>query len=162
MKTKRIKATKTMTPLIGCPGAEGLRKKMNTQWIKTADRAPTEKDYPIWLWATSAVGRREACIVHSLTCSAYTGVENTHWRPAKDDIPEPPKEKTQWEKDRTAWQSWYNAPGCNVATVTAWHAALAYEREQVAKMLPEHNCTSWSTFQYAIEAICARCEGRGQ
>jgi hypothetical protein len=24
MKTKRIKAAKTMTPLIGCPGAEGL------------------------------------------------------------------------------------------------------------------------------------------
>jgi hypothetical protein len=128
---------------------------MNNQWIKTSDRAPTEQDLPVWGWHKE--------MMMPMTFTYIPGTLITHWRPAKADIPEPPNEETQWEKDRTAWESWFNAPDCNGATVTAWHAALAYEREQVAKMLAPiatsfldmHSCG-------IIEAIRARCEGRGQ
>jgi hypothetical protein len=127
---------------------------MNTQWIKTSDRAPTEADLPVW-----AYYKGSSSPLSMIDGFAPTGC--THWRPAKDDIPEPPQEETQAEKDNTAFSNWCmtDAP-CGWGTQEVWHAALAYEREQVAKMLPMYQAPcSIAWLERAIESIRARCEG---
>lgn len=139
---------------------------MKTDWIKMTDRAPTEADLPVWAWFAYDKECRGPYLFDEQLC--MDGV--THWRPAKDDVPEPPREETQAEKDDVGFHAWYRDDGtveCG-AHMTTWHAALAYEREQVAKMLPAtpHDSAKamWpkTSLEYhiqAIEAIRARCGG---
>lgn len=95
--------------------------------------------------------------------------EYTHWRPAKDDIPEPPlAQPEQEEADLAALVQWGRDENIQpLFTVRkTWHAALAYEREQVAKMLPVPQGAFGPAYQdyctRAIELIRARCEGGGK
>lgn len=138
---------------------------MKTDWIKMQDRRPTEQDLPVWAWFAYDKECRGPYLFDEQLC--MDGV--THWRPAKDDIPEPPKpEPTQRERDQGEFNAWWdplrNVPHC----ADAWHAALAYERAEVAKMLPDKNTmVYWSgvtpSFVYqAIESIRARCGGGGK
>ncbi len=136
---------------------------MNTQWIKTSDRAPTEQDLPVWAYHDK--DKRVVLFPCGLAPKLYT-----HWRPAKADIPEPPQEETQRTKDINAYCAWADREDVRLSVMSStasnaapWHAALAYEREQVAKMLAPiatsfldmHSCE-------IIEAIRARCGGGGQ
>jgi len=86
---------------------------------------------------------------------------------AKDDIPEPPKaEPTLKERDHDAYVQWLNDK--TSSEDSAWHAALAYERAEVAKMLPPErsDLSNWDTVAHAAyastKAIRARCAGGGQ
>lgn len=127
-----------------------------TQWIKTSECAPTEADLPVWAWY-------EGMAMPS-TFQFIPPEYVTHWRPAKADIPAPPKEETQAEKDDAAFHAWYHDDGtiaCG-AHMTTWHAAIAWERSQVAGVLPDMQTASWYTLKQAIGAIRVRCEGRGQ
>lgn len=136
---------------------------MNTQWIRTADRAPTEADLPVWVWRFG--DSNTPVIIHNL---AFGGLYRiTHWRPAKADIPEPPNDKTQFDSDQSELSRWLFAQWSGVmpSPYDTWHAALAYEREQVAKMLPtKSNLGAYDVAEMydAIEAIRARCEGGGK
>jgi hypothetical protein len=57
----------------------------------------------------------------------------THWHPA-EPLPEPPREETQAEKDEAAYDEWREAHD-TLLFVKVWHAALAWERGEVAKLL---------------------------
>ena len=141
---------------------------MNTQWIKTADRAPTEADLPVWLQLDkgSAFFHESVngvTLMEAPRMLIFVTAGSIAWRPAKADIPEPPREETQRDNDCKAYTKWFlNNPAYAEA---AWHAALAYERAEVAKMLPpplsKNTLTVRETYN-AIEAIRARCEGRGK
>jgi hypothetical protein len=153
---------------------------MNTQWIKTSDRAPTEADSPVWVYDSNVPNGAPLKGPMLLMCCPSAEAWS-HWRPAKADIPEPPREETQRDKDEDAFGRWLNAVQCMPTPKgDVWHAACAYtrkdEREEVAKMLPkcgdqptdDPDATErfWRKYDCAcacaIEAIRARCEGRGQ
>ncbi len=134
---------------------------MNTQWIKTSERAPTKADLPVWAYYKKDDDLR--LFFKSCTFSA------DYWRPAKADIPEPPLEETQEDKDIAEAEYAWAAIGDPRIThhanfVGGYLAALAHERAEVAKMLPPQ-CPEWDKKAYnvqcahAIEAIRARCEG---
>jgi hypothetical protein len=119
--------------------------KTKNQWIKTSERAPTEADLPVWAYYSNK-------IIHIY----FTGVPDgcIYWRPAASDIPAPPIEETEPEH------------------LTVWHAALAWERSQVAGMLPDAfkwdgiepngSASRRNACEKAIEAIRARCNGGGK
>lgn len=133
---------------------------MKPDWIKMTDRRPTEQDLPVWVYSND--GALQGINLMHIVTDAWP-----YWRPAKDDIPEPPMEETQEDKDEAAWRSWQNDSIGGAFTHDAWHAALAWERGEVAKMLPvshEVAKTIWpntSQEQHiaAIESIRARCGG---
>jgi hypothetical protein len=112
---------------------------MKTDWIKMTDRRPTEQDLPVWAYKT---GEQPYLCAITKPHSYWT-----HWRPAKADIPEPPREETQWDKDESAFRRYnHSGNGCSQSAAFTgwtkalneyWHAALAYERAEVAKMLPK-------------------------
>ena len=138
---------------------------MNTQWIKTSDRAPTEAESPVWVYDSNVPNGAPLKGPMLLMCCPSAEAWS-HWRPAKADIPEPPKEETQEDKDEAAFGCWLNSMQCMpTPRGDVWHAALAYEREQVAKMLPDplrKSPLSLGETYDMIKAIHARCEGRGQ
>lgn len=119
------------------------------------DREPTEDDLPVWAYRKD-IGWPEVF---------FTIIPNgwTHWRPAKDDVPEPPKmELTQPEKDCAACNAWYKKAD-SVSCLEAWHAALAYEREQVLQLARAiHIWGMDENSRRALEAIRARCGGGAQ
>jgi len=138
---------------------------MKTEWIKMTDRRPTEADLPVWAWFAYDKECRGPYLFDEQLCMD----DVTHWRPAKDDIPEPPKpEPTQRERDQGEFNAWWdplrNVPHC----ADAWHAALAWERGEVAKMLPKvisqdpaatvYHKPAWE----CVEQIRARCGGGGK
>lgn len=134
---------------------------MNTKndWIKMTDRRPTEQDLPVWVWPFGDNGA--PVIFHNLAFSGNSSV--SHWRSAAQDIPEPPREETQEEKDRKAFNGFW----CNNTSSPlpfgedAWHAALAWERAEVAKILPSvpyHELSRLDVAKY-FDCIRARCAG---
>lgn len=135
---------------------------MNTQWIKTADRAPTEADLPVIFETTLKLDAGRYYVpAHSL--GALDGLKDSKKYPRWMHIPEPPKEETQAGRDIDAFAAWSKCPPSGyLEPCVAWHAALAYERAEVAKMLPYFNCTLPLEVGKAIEAIRARCGGGGQ
>ena len=133
------------------------------------DRAPTEADLPLWAWFAYDKECRGPYLFDEQLC--MDGI--THWRPAKADIPEPPREETQRDRDEAAWIEWRDSDpqgGLPFADET-WHAALAYERGEVLKLLPaaphESAKAMWpkTSLEYHIQAIGsirARCGGGGK
>lgn len=132
---------------------------MSTQnrWVKKSEREPTPEDLPVWL---SASNRKGVCLVYNTICSEYISEHTTHWCSAAADIPAPPREKTQLERDDEAHDAWWKTVD-RLGTRHAWHAALAYERAEVGKMLPSSEPATYNA-HYAtevIKAIRARCGG---
>lgn len=129
-------------------------------WIKTSERAPTEADLPVWVFFANDKSDRGPHLLDGVP--AVVGF--THWRPAKDDVPEPPREEAQADRDENALSRW--ATGRSIVDAFAmratWHAALAYERAEVAKMRPDTDYASWDTLNRATSAIRARCNGGGK
>lgn len=109
-------------------------------WIKRSDREVTATDCPVW-YAQQLGGAVDVRM--SFNAEYIHGYDSiTHWRPAKADIPAPPKEPTQRERDEAAfagWDksgdgySWHTQSGGNRRST--WHAALAWERAEIAKLL---------------------------
>lgn len=126
-------------------------------WIKMTDRAPTEADLPVLLWNARVPKMKYTATADALRCQLGLTCF-TAWRPA----PEPPREETQWERDQAAFIQW-----CNDNDVPTWkeynepwHAALAYERKQVLKLLPRWNTPdNVLAARDTISAIRARCGG---
>lgn len=118
-------------------------------WIKMTERRPTKADLPVW-----GVNKDLAVFLLELEEDDPDWEYLTHWRSAKADIPEPPREETQYDKDRAAFIHWDAGFAYNPAV--AWHAAIAYERAEVAKMLPHFHGLNQNSY---IESIRARCEG---
>jgi hypothetical protein len=134
-----------------------------TQWIKTSDRAPTEQDLPVWVY-DSKVPNGASLKGPMLLMCCPSAEAWSHWRPAKDDIPEPPVEETQDDKDMRFAESWVASKSGNWITRDLARAIFAYERAEVAKMLPPPaKRFVWSHGDYdAIEAVRARCGGGGK
>jgi hypothetical protein len=100
----------------------------------------------------------------SIFTTVPPGLRWDYWCPAKDDIPEPPKKETQADRDMEFLRDW-DGMHPNGTFYDLAIAALAYERAEVAKMLPDfegHSCIEGynARCQSAIEAIRARC-GKG-
>lgn len=127
-------------------------------WINMTERKPEQKDFPVWYYQ----GGRP--ILYE-SATNYPD-EFTHWKSAV--IPAPPaKELTQREKDdaefskisaEQKYDCWeYTEDSAN----DAWHAALAWERKQVAELMasvgdrPPHTVhdSKWA----AIESLRRRC-----
>lgn len=123
-----------------------------TDWIKMTDRRPTEADLPVWVFYKGAMRP----ILYTVEPPSYM----THWRPAAPDVPEPPMERTQYERDRDAFIHWDDGLSDNLAA--AWHAAIAYERAEVAKMLPKAHPYPEGPWSAACRVIRARCAGGGK
>jgi len=133
---------------------------MKTDWIEMKNRRPTEADLPLWAWFAYDKERRGPYLFDEQLC--MDGV--THWRPAKADIPEPPQ-ADQAALDHDAYTAWLNDR--TSSEDSAWHAALAWERGEVAKMLPKvisqdpaatvYHRPAWE----CVEQIRARCGGGG-
>ena len=129
-----------------------------TEWIKMNDRRPTETDLPVWVYDTAGSMIKGPFLVNAAGCVSWS-----HWRPAAADIPEPPREESQADKDEDALQEWL----CDLSTVPSfadgWHAALAWERGEVEKMLPAKTAHGdLSEHIHVIESIRARCGGGGK
>jgi hypothetical protein len=86
----------------------------------------------------------------------------------RDRLPDVPAlEKTQANKDTRAYVEKYGCAcpsmvlnGMTCYTSDIWHAALAYERAEVGKMLPAANVSHYVyKVSAAIQAIRARCGG---
>ena len=125
----------------------------NNDWILMSERKPTVADLPVWTWHKEINGGQVI---------AYTSVlpgHPTHWKPV--DIPAPPREKTQEDKDNDALLEWIGALGLPPTNVCVWEAALAYERAEVNKMLPDRPQIELGRGELVavIEAIRARCGG---
>lgn len=113
---------------------------MKTDWIKVSEFGwPKDHQYPVDMADanTKQVHRWRNHYDMERCEPLWQGY--THWRPARDDVPKPPREKTQRDKDEDRYAEWYGdyfgeGYDCHLDT---WHAALAYEREQVLKLLPE-------------------------
>ena len=137
---------------------------MKTDWIKMTDRQPTETDLPVWAYYADRENKYEFYM------SGYAPKACTHWRPAKDDVPEPPQmeptqmEPPQRERDNLALANYAEEHGMNplFSGRTFWHAALAYERSEVLKLTVDVGQASWYTLKSAIEQIRARCQGGGK
>lgn len=129
----------------------------NDRWIKASERKATEDDLPVWVCDRG--GRRH------LFDGCLPGDVWEYWKPAAADIPAPPKEPTQDERDTDARRDWIDKTEVRFVTVgNAWHAALAYERAEVSKLLPPvRPLVSYGTGITAatdsVEAIRARCGG---
>lgn len=135
-------------------------KATANNWIKMTERRPTQADLPVW-----CANRNREVFLLELEDEPDWGYL-THWRHAKADIPEPPKEETQKEKDGAAFRLWCFCGNEDAfpSTDDIWHAALAYERAEVAKMLPVFSpLTNWEAVvrksRESLESIRARCEG---
>lgn len=140
----------------------------NQEWIKMSERKPTVTEFPIW--ASTKAGnvvlydKDESYFI--LDCPEFA----SHWRPAAADIPAPPKEETQVNKDTKAYVEKYGCAspsmvlkGATCYTSDIWHAALAYERAEVAKLLPDDSDHfSAQYYRGVIETIRARCGGANQ
>ena len=105
---------------------------MNSQWISFKDRKPSAGDYPIIVCGSSERGRL-------LPMRVITGLDEydpcrTHWMPSQ--LLEPPKkELTQTEKDQSEYEHYIGScDPCN-AEGHIWHAALAYERKEIAGII---------------------------
>lgn len=94
----------------------------NEGWVKFSEREPRQEDYPIWVaYEDGTVG-----------WSTGYFKAGTRWQRAIR--PAPPKEETQREKDEEAFHCWYKNTTGYVSTREGWHAALNYERADVAKL----------------------------
>jgi len=137
---------------------------MSTQnWIKTADKFPTDADLPVWVYRAKS---KDVNIWQNALFATGSGwQEYTHWKPAAADIPAPPKEPTQGDKDAAAYRAQFGdhwpslvLNGRTVYSSDIWHAALAYERAEVLKLLPT-SFYGLGDAQCVISAIRARCGG---
>jgi hypothetical protein len=117
-------------------------------WIRMSERKPTEADLPVWAYYSD-----DGTLTHWNRIYATDGCGcATHWRHAKADTPAPPpREPTQAERDEAVFDafnksgdgfSWSSeAHGYTTALRTTWLKALAYERAEIAKLLPGQSCT---------------------
>lgn len=130
----------------------------NDGWILMSERKPTKADFPVWCHQRNATDQLPTWIEHDAEWFPFRLV--THWKPAAADIPAPPREKTQGEADDAAFQEWREVAPASPAYM-AWHAALAYERAEVNKMLPDRPQIEPGRGELVavIEAIRARCGG---
>lgn len=115
-----------------------------SDWIKMSDRQPTEKDLPVEYYSQNNLfSDRRWIRFHSLRDWRTA----THWR-HHESVPLPPAEPTQHEKDVAAWNNLICSNSEYPYPRNAWHAALAYERAEVAALLEEPD----------FKAIRARCQ----
>lgn len=152
--------------------AEQIKLHMSTNndgWILMSERKPTQEDVPLWL-ALPKSGRDYALshdgVLLAESAELLYDRGATHWKPAAADIPAPPREQTQAEKDEAELKRWCAEQDDSPLFTEKkyWHAALAYERAEVGKMLPPYRqLVSYGTgiieAEKAIEAIRARCGG---
>lgn len=117
-----------------------------------SETKPEYADLPVWAFYKGLMRP----LLYTLPPPAYF----THWRPAEMDIPSPPKEETQEDRDLEAFHEWRQEPNHFASREETWLGAIAYERAEVAQMLP-YSPKLWSLDNIAktIEAIRARCEG---
>lgn len=138
---------------------------MNTEndWIKMTDRRPTEADLPVWVYDD---GEGHVIRGPQLYRDSMPFLDAwTHWKSA--DIPAPPpREETQEEGDYAALVEWGRDENIQpLFTVRkTWHAAIAYERAEVAKLLPRPHslCVRLGEYEESTAAIRARCAGGGK
>ncbi len=131
---------------------------MNT-WIKTSECAPTKADFPI-----EVADVKDHSTPYAIVTQGEISPDCwTHWRKiAPSDIPAPPREETQAEKEAMAFRQYCEQKQGALYHSETWYAALEWERSQVAGMLPDMQTAPWYTLKQAIGAIRVRCEGRGQ
>lgn len=109
-------------------------------WIKSADRLPMGPFAQVWaFWkdGTVSLSKKPADESWQHWCEVMESAL-VAWQPC--DIPAPPKEQTQRERDEAAYKAWLDG-----VTISApyhvrsdWHAALAWERAEIAKLLAEY------------------------
>ena len=125
------------------------------KWTKFSESYPNGRYY---------VGRREPdgrWLTYPETFTAYLmggdyqNSQWTHWHPAPE-LPEGPKEEGL-EKDHAAFIAEITSSD---SKADVWHAALAWERAEVAKILDREPTTSVKYDPYGmIDAIRARVGG---
>jgi hypothetical protein len=122
-------------------------------WIKMSERKPTEADLPLILGRNNSYGWTMQYCYETLVCLD----DWTHWFP-QSRPPAPPKEQTQRERDEAAYMTWFITTDLSAGYNTrwAWHAALAWERAEIAKMLAEYNINypteHWTAFAEKLRA----------
>lgn len=133
---------------------------METKWRKINGGETVEA--PCWLTDGKKVTRIDVAFMWPIP-----GMW-THWRPA-EPTPEPPREPSHDEMDEKAYiqfvehnhrPAFSGVPESGLTPSMAWRAALAYERAEIAKLLP--NCSrdyELTRVESAIDAIRARCNG---
>lgn len=126
-------------------------------WTRFSDKLP---DGPFYAWYRGACDTTQTRTLQPEEAKSLMSIGYTHWHPAPP-LPEPPREETQADKDEAAFRSLWDNRGCHdVHPKQAWHAALAWERGGVEKMLPESPMAGGSAaYVHAIKAIRARCGG---
>jgi hypothetical protein len=135
---------------------EQIKEHMSTNndgWIKMSERWPTDAEMPVWAYDADGGMLRGPLLFMGSAPTSWT-----HWK--KADIPAPPKEETQDEKDSAEFCKFCRDSNPKSAQ-SVWHAALAYERAEVGKMLPnrpQHELGR-SELVAVFEAIRARCGG---
>lgn len=98
----------------------------NDGWIDGNVRLPTNAELPCWM-------ARDGLVLF-LTALHFSDAHDCFWKPA--EVPTPPKlGPTQEEMDNDAAIAWMEERIMFPAPLTAWHAALAWEREHVRKIL---------------------------
>lgn len=109
-------------------------------WIKRADRDFTDTDFPIWIGKADT--KQVQLWMHSHTMRRCEPLWDTctHWKPARPDFPPPPPNgPTQAQKDGEAFHDFFKSNGYSLSWMphpnAAWHAALAYERAEVLKLV---------------------------
>lgn len=116
-------------------------------WIKMSDRKPTEADLPVWAESPKWVEPEKPRLIWSLSVLFSPNcIPARSWKTARD-IPAPPKEQTQRERDEAAFKEFCEdteAAQHNGACSPSWHAALAWERAEIAKLISETIPATWS------------------
>lgn len=110
----------------------------NTEWIRLSDKLPTVEDLPIELYDEREVA--EGLMKHLLLTDSYGTRQNwnslstswTHWKKVQLSEP-PPAPKTQLDLDDEAFGRWGVSAPSWYTRRDAWHAALAYSRNQDKK-----------------------------
>lgn len=136
---------------------------MSTQnWIKMSERKPMPADLPVLLETRLSInGARYFVVAHSMDSVDGMAACGNYERWLR--IPAPPKEETQYDKDEQALRHWCAEHNFNPLFTERkyWHAALAYERAEVERLLPSHTAIllSHGEFAESLAAIRARCGG---
>lgn len=129
----------------------------NTNWIEMAKQKPTEADAPVWAesprWHEPEKLRLFWRVEDLLDARALPA---RNWKPAKADIPPPPAEPTQRERDNNSLIMYSLSKGpLPQQCFEFWHAALAWERAEIMALVKQHidaGQSDWLTVQ-----LRARC-----